>query len=66
MLRFVIEKDEDQFHAYCKELKGCHTFGKTVPEAMVNLKDAVNLYLEDMLEEQVWKNVADKKELCLE
>jgi len=65
MLHFYIEKDGDQYHAYCKELKGCHTFGATPAKAMRNLKDAVNLYLEDLLECQLWKNLEDKQELCL-
>ncbi len=65
MLNFIIEKDGDKFHAYCKQLKGCHTFGETVPEAQKNLKDAVGLYLEDLLEEQLWNNNKNQEELCL-
>lgn len=47
MLTFKIEKDGKKFHAYCKELKGCHTFGDTKAEAMRNLKNAVSVYIED-------------------
>ncbi len=45
VLSFKIEKDGKEFHAWCPELKGCHTHGKTVPKALENLKDAVQLYL---------------------
>ncbi len=46
MLTFKIKQDEDKWHAYCPELKGCHTYGNTRSEASDNLKDAVYLYLE--------------------
>ncbi len=50
---FKIEKDGDQWHTWSPELHGCHTHGKTVKEALENLKDAVQLYLEDILEEEI-------------
>ena len=46
-ITFKLEKDGDQWHAYCKELSGCHTFGQTKEEALMHLKNAVMLYLED-------------------
>lgn len=52
MLTFKLKKDGDQYHAFCPELKGCHTFGSTPDEALKNLKNAVSLYLEDEMEEQ--------------
>ena len=42
---FKIERDGKEFHAWCPELEGCHTHGETVPKALENLKDAVQLYL---------------------
>ncbi len=47
-ITFEIEKDGDQWHTWSPELPGCHTHGKTVKEALENLKDAVQLYLEDI------------------
>jgi len=44
-LRIVIEPDEDVFVAYCLELPGCVTYGKTEKEAKENIKEAINLYL---------------------
>ena len=42
---------------FCPQLEGCHTFGQTKEEALVNLKDAVMLYLEDEIENQSMKAV---------
>ncbi len=47
MLTYRIEQDGEEFHAWIPELTGCHTHGRTVPEAMQNLKDAMQLYLEE-------------------
>lgn len=38
------------FHASCPALKGCHTWGHTQDEALANLRDAIELYVEDMLD----------------
>jgi len=45
MLSFKIKKDGNKWHAFCPELKGCHSFGSTQEEALNNLKNAVQLYL---------------------
>jgi len=54
-LSFEIEKDGTEYHTWCPELPGCHTHGKTVKEALENLKDAVQRYLEIVMEEQITK-----------
>jgi predicted RNase H-like HicB family nuclease len=58
-LTFKLEKDGDKWHAFCPELKGCHTFGATKQEALVNLKNAVLLYLEDEIENQSMKAIME-------
>ena len=46
-LKIVLEKGMDGYTtAYCPALKGCVTQGKTEKEAMNNLKEAIELYLE--------------------
>lgn len=58
-LTFKIEKDGSEFHAWCPELEGCHTHGETVLKALENLKDAVQLYLDTMMEEEIAKLSAE-------
>jgi len=44
----IIEQDEDQYYIVsCPTLKGCHSYGETIPEAMDNIKEAILLCLED-------------------
>jgi len=42
----VIEKDEDGFYAECPTLQGCVSQGDTFEEALANIKEAVEGYLE--------------------
>jgi predicted RNase H-like HicB family nuclease len=46
----VIEPDENAFHAYVPALPGCHSVGDTVDEAKINIKEAIELYLESMID----------------
>lgn len=42
----IIEKDEDGFFvADCPDLQGCHTQGRTIEEAITNIRDAIELNL---------------------
>lgn len=45
---FVVEKDNDGYHAYCPGLKGIHVYGKNETEALENAKDAVIAYLDSL------------------
>ncbi|MCX5827531.1 MAG: type II toxin-antitoxin system HicB family antitoxin [Deltaproteobacteria bacterium] len=46
-LKIVLEKGMDGYIvAHCPALKGCVTQGRTEEEALNNLKEAVELYLE--------------------
>jgi len=49
VFKVVVEKDGDRFHAYCPTLKGCHTWGHTREEAIQYIKEAVELYVEDLV-----------------
>lgn len=53
MVTFKLEKDKAGYHAWSPELPGCHTHGATRTEALNNLKDAVRLYLDDVMEESL-------------
>jgi len=48
----IIEHDQDGFFAFIPELKGCVSQGDTFEEALHNIKEALQLYLEDMDEEE--------------
>jgi predicted RNase H-like HicB family nuclease len=50
MVTFKLERDGKGYHAWSPELPGCHTHGATRTEALNNLKDAVRLYLDDVME----------------
>jgi len=44
----VIEKDEDgYFVGEVPQLKGCYTQGKTLDELMTNIKEVIEMCLED-------------------
>jgi len=46
-LKIVLEKGDNGFIvAHCPSLKGCWSQGKTEAEAIKNIKEAINLYLE--------------------
>jgi len=47
----VIEPDEDRYHTYCPSLKGCRTWGHTEEEAYKNIQEALELYLEALIDE---------------
>ena len=43
----VVEQDEDgYFVASCLALKGCHSQGRTEEEALVNIREAIEGWLE--------------------
>ncbi len=49
----IIEKDEYGYYAYAPELEGCQTQGETIDEVMANIKEAIELYLETLTEEEI-------------
>jgi predicted RNase H-like HicB family nuclease len=48
----IIEKDEHGFYAWCPELKGCQSQGDSLEEAISNIKEAIELYLETLPESE--------------
>ena len=49
----VIEKDECGYYAYCPELEGCQTQGDSMEKVLSNIKEAIELYLETLTEEEI-------------
>ncbi len=54
----VIEKDEHGYYAYCPELEGCHTQGDSLEDVMSNIKEAIELYLETLSEEEIKESLS--------
>lgn len=55
VFQVVVEEDtfvggERAYHAYCPALKGCHTWGRSYDEALANIREAVELFVEDLRE----------------
>ena len=47
-IQVIIEHDKDGYFAYAPELKGCHSQGDSLEEAMKNIREAVEVYLETL------------------
>ena len=44
----IIEQDEDgYFIVSCPVFKGCHSYGKTVEEALDNIREVIQMCLEE-------------------
>ena len=48
----VVEKGENGFYAWCPELKGCQSQGDYLEDAVANIKEAIELYLETLPNEE--------------
>jgi predicted RNase H-like HicB family nuclease len=48
----VIEQDKWGSYAWCPELKGCQSQGKTVEDALANIREAIELFLETLTDEE--------------
>ena len=44
--RVVVEQDNDRFYAEIPSLPGCYSWGYTYEEALKNIKEALELWLE--------------------
>ncbi len=48
-LPIVIEMDEDGYYiASCPQFKGCHSYGETLEEALENIREVIEICLEDL------------------
>jgi predicted RNase H-like HicB family nuclease len=48
----VIERDEHGCYAWCPELKGCQSEGQTVEDALANIREAIELFLETLTDDE--------------
>ena len=54
----VIEKDAHGYYAYCPELEGCQSQGDTLDEVMASIRQAIELYLETLSEEELEESLS--------
>lgn len=65
-LKIVLEPSEDGgFTVYVPSLPGCISEGETKDEAMVNIREAIELYLDPVDDEMILKEGVETKELVL-
>jgi predicted RNase H-like HicB family nuclease len=56
-LPILIEKDEDGIYVVeCPVFSGCYTQGKTIDEALKNIREVIDLCLEEKENREVLKN----------
>ena len=47
-LPILIEQDEDNFYIVsCPVFKGCHSYGATIDEALSNIKEVIDMCIEE-------------------
>ena len=57
-LPIIIELDEDGYYIVsCPLFKGCHSYGETIDEAMENIKEVIDMCLEEVDHEPLNKFV---------
>lgn len=65
-IKIVLEpSDEGGFTVYVPSLPGCISEGNTREEALANIREAIELYLEPVDDELVTKEGAEVQELVL-
>ncbi len=57
-LPIIIEMDEDGYYIVsCPVFKGCHSYGETIDEALENIKEVIEMCLEETKVEELNKFV---------
>ena len=57
-LPIIIEQDEDRYYIVsCPLFKGCHSYGETIDEALENIKEVIEICLEETKVEELNKFV---------
>ncbi len=47
-LPILVEQDEDNFFIVsCPAFKGCHSYGTTIDEALANIKEVIDMCIEE-------------------
>jgi predicted RNase H-like HicB family nuclease len=49
-LSVIVEKDKNGYYAFAPDFQGCYSQGDSHEEALENIKDAIRLHIEDLLD----------------
>jgi len=50
--KVIVEQDEDGTYIVdCPTFKGCHSYGENMDEALENIKDVIEMCVEEAMEE---------------
>jgi len=61
-LPIIIETDEDRYYIVsCPLFKGCHSYGETIDEALENIREVIEMCLEETKAEELNKYVGFKE-----
>ena len=61
-LPLFVERDEDDFYAVeCPLLEGCYAQGKTLDEALKNIRDVISLILEEKESQEIVRSYRPKE-----
>ncbi|NQE52882.1 hypothetical protein C5S29_04755 [ANME-1 cluster archaeon GoMg3.2] len=57
-LSIIIELDEDKYYIVsCPVFRGCHSYGETIDEALENIREVIEICLEETKVEELNKFV---------
>jgi len=57
-LPIIIEMDEDEYYIVsCPLFRGCHSYGETIDEALQNIREVIEMCLEETKVEELNKFV---------
>jgi predicted RNase H-like HicB family nuclease len=63
----LIEQDEDNiFIVTCPTFKGCHSYGKTIDEALINIREVIEMCAEEQVLNEEQNQFIGFRELELE
>lgn len=63
----LIEQDEDNiFIVTCPTFKGCHSYGKTIDEALINIREVIEMCAEEQVLNEEHNQFIGFRELELE
>ncbi len=52
-VNIILNKDDHGYYVYVPELPGCHSQADNLEDAITNIKEAIELYLETMTKDEI-------------